>query len=98
MSSPVPLADQSFYFLAFPHRETDAAPPTTIYYCWFQFPCWSAELLFIVFPLGRVSYLMFRRRLRPIPERICRLCGYDLRATPDRCPECGAIPPKPARS
>jgi hypothetical protein len=31
-----------------------------------------------------------RRRDKRAAEHRCLVCGYDLRATPQRCPECGA--------
>jgi hypothetical protein len=52
------------------------------------FPHWVAVVLFLVVPAIRCTRWLRRRRAERAGH--CPRCGYDLRATPDRCPECGA--------
>ena len=53
-------------------------------------PHWSLALLFAVLPALYLG-MMLRSRSRH-RAGLCQHCGYDLRTTPDRCPECGAVP------
>ena len=40
-------------------------------------------------PVGRVALFLHRRRAKK--PGCCAKCGYDLRASPERCPECGTL-------
>ena len=53
-------------------------------------PYWLTLAAAIVGALTRVpTEVSRRRRQRRIKDGLCLTCGYDLRASKDRCPECG---------
>jgi len=57
-------------------------------------PYWFFVLLTLIVPaLAFRRTRRERRHLLRVKDHLCSKCGYDLRATPDRCPECGTIPP-----
>jgi hypothetical protein len=51
------------------------------------FPQWFLALLFAISPALHLRATIRSRRLHRAGH--CPRCGYDLRATPERCPECG---------
>ena len=64
-----------------------------IYHVEVMIPYWLVTLLPVAPP---ALWLLLWRRRRRTRGRICLRCGYDLRATPGRCPECGTVAANPA--
>jgi hypothetical protein len=54
------------------------------------FPIWLMVAVTAVLPAWVMPGRIRRRRRRA--RGACLSCGYDLRATPERCPECGVVP------
>ena len=53
-------------------------------------PYYALALVFAAWP--SFAFARWLRARRRVGRRLCPACGYDLRATPDRCPECGVVP------
>jgi hypothetical protein len=62
-------------------------------------PYWA--LMLVTAPLAAALPIKFARRMRRRHRHrkgLCLRCGYDLRASTDRCPECGAAIPARTRA
>ena len=69
------------------------ATPSALNRARLTFPFWLPVAVLSLLPLRRL--LVFgreRRAARRLAAGFCTSCGYDLRATRGRCPECGHVP------
>jgi predicted RNA-binding Zn-ribbon protein involved in translation (DUF1610 family) len=72
-----------FFGFGFGRGSADRGTSTQTF---FFVPHWSIVAM-SVYAIARL--LLWRARQQ---EFVCAKCGYDLRATPRRCPECGTVP------
>lgn len=67
--------------------EPGTGRPLTSRVEWFGVPLWLPALLLAIAPVAQLSRQI--RKQNRSASGLCATCGYDLRASTDRCPECG---------
>jgi len=77
-----PLRVRNLFYPQKPEFEGNASGGTLR--CRLLLPWWILSLL-----VGGSIYFMRKKPSDAVG--LCRACGYDLRATPHRCPECGTV-------
>jgi hypothetical protein len=94
-----PLAPVSRRFLGFSWESRQAgqlkqSANSTLYW----WPYWELKLphiavviLLTILPTIAIAHIRNQKRRA---KGLCQFCGYDLRASPARCPECGRLPAK----
>jgi hypothetical protein len=68
----------------------DGEDTTFLRHRWLKIPFWFIAALTLLLPAR--WFLHWRRGRRRQAAGLCSHCGYDLRVTPERCPECGTVP------
>jgi len=79
----IPKAAYRSYHDAVPGDYDDFFNSTNLYI--------SVTLSFVIGCIFVWRVAKWGSKVRRYPEGHCAYCGYDLRATPDRCPECGGV-------
>jgi hypothetical protein len=86
---------RGFYFLFQQSPGRSASGSGTAMFDAILLPDWL--LIAILLVPAAIAMMRVRRQARLEQTHHCVVCGYDLRGTPDRCPECGIAPSKLGR-